>query len=242
VRRDAQAVLLLLVGGTLLKISFTGTYIRYVKPGLLPLLLAAGFVLVAVAAVTLGQVLRGHGRGGDKAGHAEHGHGHGGGKIAWLLLLPTLTLLVFAPPAIGSYQADRNGTALGSQPSSDFAPLPAGDPVRVSLLDYAGRAVFEEGRSLQGRRVSMSGFIIAGQGGQPYLARMIVTCCAADARPIKLGLMGALPTGLVQDQWVEIVGTYTDRIDHDAVNGEVIPYVLVEALRTIPTPEAQYES
>ena len=44
-RRDTQAVLLLLVGGTLLKVAITGTYVRYVKPAHLPLLVIAGVVL-----------------------------------------------------------------------------------------------------------------------------------------------------------------------------------------------------
>ena len=168
-RRDAQAVLLLLVGGTLLKISFTGTYVRYVKPGALPLLLLAGAALVLVAGVTLWQAIR-----LPKQDPVDDPHGHDESRVSWLLLLPTLALLLFAPPAIGSFQASRNGTALGSQASSDFAPLPEGDPVRISVLDYASRAVFDQGRSLGDRRVTLSGFLIAGPNGESYLARMIV--------------------------------------------------------------------
>jgi len=270
-RKDAQAVLLLLVGGTLLKISFAGTYVRYVKPGLLPLLLIAGFVLIAVAGVSLSQVIRtpkqvpvgtateheaSHraDEGGHRADQASHradadgadaddgGHGHQEPRVGWLLLVPALALLLFAPPALGSYQASRNGTALSSQVNSDFAPLPDGDPVRISVLDYASRAVFDQGRSLAGRRVMLSGFVIAGPDGQPYLARMIVSCCAADARPIKVGLAGDVPPNLVPDQWIEVEGSYTDRADRDPVNEDVIPFVQVAAVRTIAAPERQYES
>jgi hypothetical protein len=60
VRKDAQAVLLLLVGGALLKISANGTYVRYVKPSSQWLLIAAGLVLLGVAVVTLWQVVREH--------------------------------------------------------------------------------------------------------------------------------------------------------------------------------------
>ena len=261
-RKDAQAVLLLLVGGTLLKISFTGTYVRYVKPGLLPLLVIAGVVLVAVALATLWQVIRrplrvlvtgggAHAKAGsnfadddpaDETGQAADAHGHGEPRVGWLLLLPALALLLFAPPALGSYQASRNGTALSSRAESDFAPLPEGDPVRVSLLEYASRAVFDRGRSLDGRRVLLSGFIIAGPNGQPYLARLVVACCAADARPIKVGLAGDLPPGLAADQWIEVVGTFTDRTDRDPVNKDVIPYLQVAETRDLPTPEQPYES
>jgi uncharacterized repeat protein (TIGR03943 family) len=256
-RRDAQAVLLLLIGGTLLKISFTGTYVRYVKPGALPLLIIAGGALVVLAAVTLWQTIRTPGRGvesdhdhdahatapaAEVAEVADDGHGHGESRVAWLLLLPTLALLLFAPPAIGSFQASRNGTALGSQASSDFAPLPEGDPVRISVLDYASRAVFDQGRSLGDRRVMLSGFLIAGPNGEPYLARMMVQCCAADARPIKVGLTGEVPMDVGPDHWLEVVGTYTERSDRDTVNGEMIPYLQVASSKVISAPSQQYES
>lgn len=251
-RKDAQAVLLLLVGGTLLKISLAGTYVRYVKPGLLPLLLIAGAVLIAIAGVTLWQVIRTQGlprratpapaATGSREDYLADEQGHDETRVAWLLLVPALALLMFAPPALGSYQASRNGTALGSRTDSDFPPLPDGDPVRVSVLDYAGRAVFDQGRSLAGRRVTLSGFVIPGPNGAPYLARMIVTCCAADARPVKVGLAGDMPSHLAQDQWVEVVGTYTDRADRDPVNSDLIPYIQVSSVRDIPAPDLQYET
>jgi uncharacterized repeat protein (TIGR03943 family) len=264
-RKDAQAVLLLLLGGTLLKISFTGTYVRYVKPGLLPLLVIAGVVVVTVALATLWQVIRrplrilvtgggAHAKAGthfkdlgeddpvDETSEGPDAHGPGEPRVGWLLLLPALALLLFAPPALGSYQASRNGTALSSRAESDFAPLPEGDPVRVSLLEYASRAVFDQGRSLDGRRVVLSGFIIAGPNGQPYLARLVVACCAADARPIKVGLAGDVPPDLVADRWIEVVGTFTDQTDRDPVNDDVIPYLQVAETRDLPAPEQPYET
>ena len=42
VNRQAQAVVLLLLGGAVLKASFTDMYLRYVKEGLRPFLIAAG--------------------------------------------------------------------------------------------------------------------------------------------------------------------------------------------------------
>jgi uncharacterized repeat protein (TIGR03943 family) len=272
VKRDAQAVILLLVGGTLIKISLTGTYLRYVKHGLQPLLLISGGVLVLVAAVTLWQSVRAGSRAtgaphGRHAAHHDHdhdhdtprtgehepagavdldddghGHAHAQPRIAWLLLAPTLALLMFAPPPIGAFQADRSGTALSAQAPSDYAPLPEGDPVRLSILDYASRAVFDHGQSIGARQVVMSGFIMAGPNGAPYLARMVLTCCAADARPIKIGLMGDVPGGLAPDTWLEVVGTYTDRQDKDPVNGEAIPYLQVTSSKTITAPANQYES
>jgi len=48
VRRETANVLLVLLGGALLKIAWNDTYLRYVKPSLLPFLVATGVVIVAL--------------------------------------------------------------------------------------------------------------------------------------------------------------------------------------------------
>jgi uncharacterized repeat protein (TIGR03943 family) len=242
-RKDTHAVLLLLVGETLLKISFAGTYVRYVKPSSRWLLIACGVALLVVAVATLWEVVRAQMSASKHHPRREHReHEHTESKVGWLLLVPALVLLVLAPPALGSFQASRSGTALTAHADSNVDPLPDGDPVRISVLDYASRSVFDDGRSLTGRRVTLSGFVMAGPDGTWYLARMIVTCCAADARPIKVGLTGAVPAMMRLDDWIEVDGSYTDRIDHDPVNDDVIPFIQVSAVRTTAAPESQYES
>jgi uncharacterized repeat protein (TIGR03943 family) len=151
-----------------------------------------------------------------------------------------LALLLVAPPALGSYAANRSGTAL--QQTSDFPPLPDGDPVKISVLDYATRAVFDDTKALRDRRVKMSGFILLGEDGSPYLTRMVLSCCAADARPIKIGLSGKVPAGLAENAWLEVVGTYDEKKVKDAINGGVIPFVEVSEAHTVPAPANQYES
>ncbi len=236
-RGELHALVLLLVGGTLLKVAATGSYVRYVKAGLRPVLFAAAGALLAVAVLSLVQALRGR-----RAEHADgHGHAHGRFDVAWLLVVPMLALLLIAPPALGSYSAARSGTALGAA-RTDLAPLPDGDPVRVSLLDYASRAVFDKGASLTGRHVILSGFLLPAPHGGWYLTRMVITCCAADAQPIKVGLTGTVPDGLRANDWIEITGVYTPRTAADDVNAETIPFVQVDSSRPIPAPQEQYVS
>jgi len=251
--KQAQAVVLLLLGGAVVKASITDMYLRYVKEGLRPFLIAAGILLVAAAVMTLVHDLRTPARSGsaDAAGSDDHEHGHGhdhGGtghhepRVGWLLILPVLGLLLVAPPALGSFAAGQAGTALSSQQvSSDYPPLPEGDPVKVSLLDYASRALFDKGVSLGDRRVKLTGFLATGPNGEPILARMILSCCAADGRPIKLGMAGDPPTGLAPDTWVEVVGRYTDKTGTDPVNDETIPYLLVESWQQVTPPKNPYE-
>jgi hypothetical protein len=93
VNRQAQAVVLLLVGGAILRASLSDLYLRYVKEGLRPFLIAAGALLVASAIATLWYELR-----PKLAGHSDDdGHGHREPRVAWLLVLPVFALLLVAP-------------------------------------------------------------------------------------------------------------------------------------------------
>ncbi|MEV8515742.1 TIGR03943 family protein [Dactylosporangium sp. NPDC051484] len=240
--KQAQAVILLLVGGAVLRASLTGQYLNYVKAGLQPYLVAAGVLLVLVGLFTLWYELRpGHRHEHEhEHEHDGHGHAHGGPKVAWLLLAPVLGLLLFAPPALGSYAAGRTGSAVTAR--SEYAPLPAGDPVRLTMLDYASRAIFDRGASLGERRIELTGFAMRGPQDSWLLARMMVSCCAADARPVKVALGGELPEGLADQQWLRITGKYSGRELQDQVNGEAIPFIEVSEVTLIPVPQEQYES
>ena len=81
--RDAD-VLLVLLGGALLKISLTGLYLRYVKPAHQWLLIVAGAMMIGLATVSIIRQARGR---RDAAGSEGHGHHHPA-RGSWLLLLP----------------------------------------------------------------------------------------------------------------------------------------------------------
>lgn len=82
--RQAQAAVLFLVGAAVLHAGLTDLYLRYVKAGLRPLLLAAGVVLIMAAVATVWYERRGRGEAGD-----GHGHVHREPRVAWLLVLPS---------------------------------------------------------------------------------------------------------------------------------------------------------
>ena len=232
--RQAQAVILLLFGGAILKASVTDLYLRYVKEGLRPFLIAAGLLLVAAAVMTLWYEHR--------AAASDH-HDHHEPRVGWLLILPVLGLLLVTPPALGSYAAGQAGTVLNRQDDagSDYPALPPGDPAPVTLLDYASRAVFDEGKSLTGRNIRLTGFVTPGADGQPALARIVLTCCAADGRPIKVGLSGNTPAGVPADTWVRVVGVYDAKVGKDPVNRATVPYLEVREWSEITPPKQPYE-
>jgi putative membrane protein len=240
VNRHAQAVVLFLTGAALLHAGFTDLYLRYVKAGLRPLLLAAGVVLIVTAAATAWYDLRRWRVAAPSASSGgEHAHAHREPRISWLLVLPLFALILVAPPALGSYSAMRTGTAL--QKPFGHPPLPAGNPVALDLVDYAGRAAYGHGRTLGGRKVEVTGFVALDRGGTPYLVRMALNCCAADAQPVKIGLTGRTPPVLQPDSWLTVVGTYTAERAEDPVNGGIIPYLDVSSATVVPVPHDPYD-
>ncbi|MCC5476936.1 TIGR03943 family putative permease subunit [Streptomyces sp. NPDC059680] len=231
--RQSQSAVMFLLGAALLHAGSTDLYLRYVKEGLRPLLLASGVVLIAAALATVWYERR------RARAAATEAHAHPEPRISWLLLLPLLALILVAPPALGSYSALRSGTAL--QKPYVYGALPAADPAPLSVIDYASRAAYGHGRSLHGRTVRVTGFLALDHSGAPYLVRMALNCCAADAQPVKIALTGELPPVLRPDAWLEVTGTYTPRMTHDPVNNGPIPYLKVTAARPVPVPHDPYD-
>ncbi|MFJ3775306.1 TIGR03943 family putative permease subunit [Streptomyces sp. NPDC090075] len=241
--RQAQAAVMFLVGAALLHAGGTDLYLRYVKAGLRPLVLAAGVVLIVSALATAWYEWR-RGRTGSPSrtedAHTDtHTHAHPEPRISWLLVLPLLALILVAPPALGSYSAMRTGTAL--QHPYGYMKLPKSDPIPLNLVDYAGRAVYDHGRSFDGRSVRITGFVALDSKGTPYLVRMALNCCAADAQPVKVALTGTIPPVLQPDSWLQVTGTYTARETHDPVNNGPIPFLKVTEAKPIPTPSDPYD-
>ncbi|MFD5754566.1 TIGR03943 family putative permease subunit [Streptomyces sp. NPDC127044] len=234
--RQAQAAVLFLVGAAVLHAGLTDLYLRYVKAGLRPLLLAAGVVLIMAAVATVWYERRGRGEVGDDDGH---GHVHREPRVAWLLGLPLLALILVSPPSLGSYSAMHAGTAL--QAPLAYPSLPATDPLPLGVVDYAGRAAYDHGRTLAHRRVQVTGFVALAKDGTPYLVRMALNCCAADAQPVKIGLTGAIPPVLQPDTWLQVTGTYTAKQTKDPVNDGRIPFLDVTAAKPVPTPHDPYD-
>ncbi|MFD5257516.1 TIGR03943 family putative permease subunit [Streptomyces bobili] len=236
--RQAQSAVLFLLGASLLHAGTTDLYLRYVKAGLRPLLLAAGAVLIATALATAWYERRATNRKKSTAPPTP-ASSHPEPRISWLLVLPLLALILVAPPALGSYSATRTGTSL--QEPLAYPALPATGPLRLSVVDYAGRAVYDDGRTLTGRRIRLTGFLALDRDGTPYLVRMALNCCAADAQPVKVGLTGRIPPVLQPDTWLEITGTYTPHRVKDPVNDGPIPFIEVTAARPVPTPKDPYD-
>ena len=239
-KRLVQIALLALSGLGLLHVSlFTGDYLRYVKEGMRPMLIASGAVLLLLAAAEAwsarGDRPRDGGTRHDGAAHhdgeTQHGgEGHHGGdtregghdgsdeagqgghdhsalpKIAWLLLLPALSLLFYAPPALGAYTASREDAKTVTRQDT-FDPLPATSPLPITLTDFTKRVQQDRERAIKGRTVLMTGFVTPVKGGDSWdLTRIILSCCAADAQSVKIRVHGV--PAPAADTWVSVTGAW----------------------------------
>ncbi|HEX4703829.1 MAG TPA: TIGR03943 family protein [Pseudonocardiaceae bacterium] len=229
-RRETANVLLLLVGGALLKITLNGTYLRYVKPTAKPWVLAAGVVMVGLAVVAI--VL-------DVVGRHRHvdGHQHSG-RWVWLLMLPVLAIFLVVPPALGADSVLRAGNRAAPAVSRTFPPLPRGTVVPIGMSDFITRGVWDSSGSLSGRTVALTGFVVHGNG-IVYVARLVITCCAADATPMKVALTGGQADRLPDDQWIQVDGMLRPGSATEA-NGYT-PTVVVSALAIADAPADPYE-
>lgn len=249
-RRHVQAALLLLLGSAVLHISLLSqVYLRYVKEGLRPFLVASAVLLLALGLI--GAVRDGlpfaPRRGADEEvdeevdEKADDGHGHEGGpRVAWVLFLPVLALLLYAPPALGSYTAARE-TDNAVAEVSEFDALPDTDPAPLALSGFIARVQQDRDRSLAGRTVLMTGFVTPARdrSGTWYLTRLVVSCCAADSRSLRVRVHGrpAPPA----DTWVTVTGTW-----HPGGGGELGTATAAVALdaRTVervPEPVNPYQ-
>jgi uncharacterized repeat protein (TIGR03943 family) len=117
-----------------------------------------------------------------------------------------------------------------------FPPLPAGSVVPMRMADVATRAAWDATNSLNGRTLELTGFVVHDPAGV-YVARLVITCCAADAMPVKARMVGA--EGLADDEWITVTGQV--RPDSAVQADNYVPVFDVTTVKKIGTPGDPYE-
>ena len=215
--RTTQNAVLLLVGLSTALMVFKGTYLHYVRPALMPWLITAAVVLIALAVVAVVGDLRRP----QQDEPDEHGHRHRP-WLVWLLLVPiTLTAFV-VPPPLGARGAAPE--AVAAPQKRPFPPLPAGTAPTVPLPEVLMRSAADSAHTLDGRSITVTGFTLKYPGSTD-LGRVVIVCCAADAQLARIHLAGpaaATAAGYPEDTWLR-------------VEGEVLPQTSSAATHFIPT-------
>jgi uncharacterized repeat protein (TIGR03943 family) len=214
---DAQGGLLTALGAMGVRLVLSRQFLRFVRPGMKLPLLGASVLLVVLGVTTLIRAWRAPRAVGHPESDGHEGHSHTDGKgpgVGWLLALPLAVLLLVEPTSLGAYAANRQAvktTRLSQSAGVLFDPLPAKQDGRVelTLTDFSERGLYDGKESLKGQPVRLVGFVNhdkAAPGGF-FLTRFKIACCAADAYPVQVVLLGDAGQW-PDDTWLTIDGVW----------------------------------
>ncbi len=154
---------------------------------------------------------------------------------------------VAAGGAVGGYAPnDGSGHGIGTRafarkrPTMAFPALPDGKDPALTLKEFVLRALYDGENSVTDNDITVVGFIApAGDGftGGYSLARMTISCCAADATPMRVHVAGA--SKYPADTWVTaVVSARQGTADAD---NDYVPTVDVSSISPISQPTDPYE-
>ncbi|MDQ7808224.1 TIGR03943 family protein [Amycolatopsis sp. A133] len=237
-KRETQNILLILLGGALIKIAVNGDYLRYVKPAQQPWIIAGGVVMVLLGGVAIVRDLVA----ARAAASLDHdGHSHSA-RPAWLLLVPVLAVFLVAPPALGADSVIRTEARVPASAAAAnaaaFPPLPAGTVVPLTVNEFVSRAGWDAAGTLDGRTVSLTGFVVHTEGST-LLARLVISCCAADAFPVTVRLRGGEADHLASDAWIQVTGQVVPGTA--TKDNSFTPDFTPASVTTVPAPKDPYE-
>lgn len=199
--RETENAVLLLVGISVGMVTITGAYTRYVKPSLLPWLAASAILLIALAVIAMVRDIRRR-----SAAEHDHDHPHRPGA-AWLLLVPIALLAFVVPPAIMPQATGPSVSEVSPEVlRRPFPPLPDEPAPLLSLPDLLVRIAQDSANTLDNRVVTVTGFTMK-QDGRTDLGRVVIMCCAADARLARVRLAGPAAPQLdayPENTWVSV--------------------------------------
>lgn len=153
-----------------------------------------------------------------------------------------------APPAKTLYEGYKPNDGSGSADSVSstgrrtlpFDPLPQGNDPVIELKDLVMRALYDGTNSVSNTPVTVVGFITPT--GDSYasgytIARLAISCCAADANPVRIHVNATAPYPV--NAWIAVVVT-ADAGTATAANNYV-PTVRVHSIQQVQQPSDPYE-
>jgi uncharacterized repeat protein (TIGR03943 family) len=224
--------------------GLTDAMLKYLRPSMRPWLVAAGVGLVGIGVYGLVRA--------RQLAVETQAHDHTATpttkrrpRIGWLLVTPVVAIILFGPQPMGDFALRR--TPHLPEYAFDIAAYASSSGQRIPALkmsDFLEGAVQSGNREyLASHDVMLRGFVslpgVAGPGSF-VLTRYLITCCAADAQPLSVTIVGAssVPD---KNQWLDVTARYEPTIRRVA-NGDYGPVLRAQRLQPISTPSGPYES
>ncbi|GGM06658.1 TIGR03943 family protein [Nakamurella endophytica] len=140
----------------------------------------------------------------------------------------------------GSGHGEGTAAFAKRRPTKQFPPLPAGEDPAIGIKEFVLRALYDADDSVGDTPVTVVGFVApAGDGwtGGYSIARLAISCCAADATPMRIHVDGTPPYPV--DTWVSAV--VTARAGTAAQDNDYVPAADVVSMQRVTQPADPYE-
>jgi uncharacterized repeat protein (TIGR03943 family) len=239
--RVARAVIIFSIGLTCGRLVLSGGFSNFVQVHMRIPLAAASIVMVLIGGIEILNLLRTE-RNLDKVWSAP--------AIGVVLVAPLIVLTSVAPTGLGALAASRSDSLAPSQTSADYEPLvaDASGVADIRHSDFLSRALYDRKESLKGRKVRLTGIVVKDPTIPDgfMVTRFMVSCCAADGRPMKIAVRG-VDKAFDNDEWVEVIGVWRPLPEADKPTDsepQTSP-VEVDAISVAPMkdpPESPYET
>ncbi|QIR39750.1 TIGR03943 family protein [Tolypothrix sp. PCC 7910] len=229
-------------GILILKYWATGKLNLLIHPDYFWLAIAGGIALQIVGFLKAGQLLRRRRR--DNVANAMHLNIFPPGWGSALLLTAAILGFIITPQVFASDKALQRGITVDSLGTTRVKPQAFRATVRPeerSLVDWVRTLnVYPEPDAYTGQKAKVQGFVIHPPDlGKEYifLARFILTCCAADAYPAGLPVKLADPNNQYPaDTWLEVEG----QMITETLSGKRQLTIAASSVKTIPQPKNPY--
>jgi uncharacterized repeat protein (TIGR03943 family) len=158
------------------------------------------------------------------------------------LIAPILIALAAAPATYSAYTVLNRGVNTATAPAKAMAPGPsvlasgdAGHPLTTDISHLVWALSPPERQAMDGKTVRVLGQYYPSSAREFQVVRLYLYCCAADASPISLQVVGA-PVGQKQEDWIEVTGILRYRQKET----EWEPYLVSPSTRKAAAPADPY--
>lgn len=237
--RALQALCWLAFLGLVVFGGHAGTYIVAWQSWLL-----LGAIIVLALGVLIGLATRRQHHDHEGHDHGAHDHEAPTWSETGVHALPLLMFVAIGPTSLGSHSLTESSQIDATQ----FAPAAPLQPTIVDGYHRTDLLALRHDPFLDGGKIEIIARLgeLAEQTSRrrrnapkpepkPVLFRHVISCCAADGRPIYAWLKDPPPADLPLDTWVRVRGTVDVR-----ETGGVIPVITAERFETIPQPKDAY--
>ncbi|WP_414529406.1 TIGR03943 family putative permease subunit [Nodularia chucula] len=228
-------------GILMLQYWLSGKLYLLIHPNFFGLVIGCGVALLIIGALKMREVWRERRR--AKTTDLQHINLFPPGWGSALLLITAILGLMITPRVFASDTAIQLGVTdlLSTGRTQPQSFRPSTRPEERSLVDWARTLnVYPEPDSYIGQKAKVKGFVIHPPDiGEEYifLARFVITCCAADAYPV--GLPVKLPENqqrYAPDTWLEIEGTMIT----ETLAGKRNLTIAATSVKEVPQPRNPY--